>query len=113
MHRILITLALGLAAAAPALAEEEPKLPLKTDDGGSLYVAPKVTPTEKAADTNGATVGVQKADGSGRYLGVDTSGTRPTYSLGGSTAGDLSYSAGVFSDGKENKGVKAGVTIKY
>ena len=64
-------------------------------------------------ESKGAMVGAQRPDGSSKYIGVDTSGTRPTYSLGGSTAGDLSYSAGVFSDGKEKKGVKAGVTLKY
>ena len=35
------------------------------------------------------------------------------YSLGASTGGDVSFSAGAHTDGKDNKGVKAGVTIRY
>lgn len=105
----LLSLAL---CCAPAFAES-PKLPLKSDDGGTVYVNPNLSPTEKSMDSNGATVGVERPDGSSKYMGVETTGPRPTYSLGGSTAGDLSYSAGVFSDGNEKKGVKAGVTIKY
>jgi hypothetical protein len=104
---------LGLAMGCAAALAQTPKLPLKSDDNGTVYVNPNVSPTEKAIDTNGATVGVERPDGSSKYMGVDTAGPKPTYSLGGSTAGDLSYSAGVFSDGKEKKGVKAGVTLKY
>jgi hypothetical protein len=100
---------LGCAAASAQV----PKLPLASNDEGSAYVAPNVTPTEKSVDTNGATVGVQHNDGSNAHAGVDTSGVRPTYSLGGSTPGNVSYSVDGFSDGKDNKGVKAGVTIKY
>jgi hypothetical protein len=33
--------------------------------------------------------------------------------VGGSTGGNTSFSAGVESDGKQNNGVKAGITIKY
>jgi hypothetical protein len=47
------------------------------------------------------------------YGGVDTSGIRPNYSLGASTGGNTSFSAGAHSDGKSNAGIKAGVTIKY
>lgn len=103
---------LGLAACAAACAQT-PKLPVKSDDNGTVYVEPNVSSTENSMETKGATVGAERPDGSSKYLGVDTSGSRPTYSLGGSTAGELSYSAGVFSDGKEKKGVKAGVTLKY
>ncbi|MDM0035423.1 hypothetical protein QTI33_25040 [Variovorax sp. J22P271] len=105
--------ALGVAACCAAALAQTPKLPLKSDDSGTLYVEPNVSPTEKSMESKGATVGAERPDGSAKYIGVDTTGTRPTYSLGGSTAGDLSYSAGVFSDGKEKKGVKAGVTLKY
>ena len=33
--------------------------------------------------------------------------------LGGSTGGNVSFSGGVQTDGKNNNGVKAGVTIRY
>lgn len=56
---------------------------------------------------------MQRPDGSGTYIGTDTSMPRPVYSLGGSTGGSLSFNGGVTSDGKSNNGVKAGVTIKY
>lgn len=104
---------LGLAVCCATALAQTPKLPLKRDDTGTVFVNPNLSPTEKSIDANGATVGVERADGSSKYLGVETTGPRPTYSLGGSTAGDLSYSTSVFSDGKEKKGVKAGVTIKY
>ncbi|WP_296801604.1 hypothetical protein [Variovorax sp.] len=90
---------------------------MKTDDGTILYVAPKIAPTEKSADTLGATlgatIGVQRPSGAAAYGGMDTSGSRPIYSVGGSTGGNTSFSAGVESDGKQNNGVKAGITIKY
>lgn len=100
-------------AASTIAAAETAKLPLESDDKGTVYVNPNLTPTEKSATANGATVGVERPDGSGAYSGVDTSGERPTYSLGASTGGKRSYSAGAFSDGKNNAGVKAGVVIKY
>jgi len=56
---------------------------------------------------------VQRPDGSGTYIGTDTTTPRPTYSLGASTGGNVSLTGGVLSDGKNNNGVKAGVTIKY
>ncbi|MDM0071935.1 hypothetical protein [Variovorax sp. J31P207] len=111
--RTPIVAVLGLAACCAAALAQTPKLPLKSDDNGTVYVEPNVSSTETSMESKGATVGAQRPDGSSKYIGVDTTGTRPTYSLGGSTAGDLSYSAGVFSDGKEQKGVKAGVTLKY
>ena len=111
MRKFLLAV-LGLAAWGAAFAQT-PKLPLKNDDSGTVYVEPNVSSTETSMETKGANVGAQRPDGSSKYIGVDTTGPRPTYSLGGSTAGDLSYSAGVFSDGKEKKGVKAGVTLKY
>lgn len=93
---------------------EELKLPLNNgEDKGTVYVAPNVTSTEKSADVNGATVGMQKPDGQAVYGGVDTSTALPTYSAGAATGGDVSFSAGASSDGKKNNGVKAGVTIKY
>ena len=99
---------------APVFAHaDEPKLPIDSDEKGSVYVAPKVTPTETSMEAHGATVGVQRKDGSGLYGGMDTSTTRPTYSVGGSTGGDVSFSAGAESDGKDMHGVKAGVQIKY
>ena len=109
----LSAVAVALAATA-ALAHAQPvKLPLDSDDKGTVYVTPNVTPTEKSIDATGGTVGVQRPDGSGVYGGVDTATPRPTYSVGASTPGNVSYSAGVQSDGKTNNGVKAGVTIKY
>lgn len=111
--RTSIVAVLGLAACCAAAFAQTPKVPLKSDDNGTVYVEPNVSSTERSMESNGATVGVERPDGSSKHIGVDTAGSRPTYSLGGSTAGDLSYSAGVFSDGKEKKGVKAGVTLKY
>lgn len=107
------TLGLGLTAVCLAAAAQTPKIPFKSDEQGSLYVAPNVISNETTTETKGATVGVERKDGSSTYGGVDTAGARPTYSLGGATGGSVSYSAGVQSDGKDNKGVKAGVTIKY
>lgn len=104
---------LGMACCASALAQDAPKVPIQTDDKGSVYVAPNVSSTETSMDAKGATVGVQQKDGSGVYTGMDTSTARPTYSVGGSTGGNTSFSAGVNSNGKENKGMKAGITIKY
>lgn len=106
----------GVAAlfAAAATATAEPvKVPVDSDDKGTVYVAPNVNPTEKSAYTTGGTVGVERPDGSGAYVGSDTSTPRPSYSLGASTGGNVSLTGGVSSDGKANNGVKAGVTIKY
>ena len=111
--RTSIVAVLGSAACCVAAFAQTPKLPLKSDDNATVYVEPNLSSTETSMESNGATVGVERPDGSSKHIGVDTTGSRPTYSLGGSTAGDLSYSAGVFSDGKEKKGVKAGVTLKY
>jgi len=99
---------LGFAARAEPI-----KLPVDNDEKGTVYVAPNVNPTETSATVNGATVGVQRPDGSGTYIGTDTSTPRPTYSLGASTGGNVSLTGGVLSDGKSNNGVKAGITIKY
>ena len=106
-------LALSAAACCTIAWAEAPKVPLQSNDEGSIYVSPNVSPTEKSATASGGTLGVLNKDGSGAYGGVDTSGTRPNYSLGASTGGDVSFSAGAHSDGKVNKGVKAGVTIRY
>ncbi len=103
----------GMACCTAALAQDAPKVPIQTDDKGSVYVAPNVASTEKSMETKGATVGVQKSDGSSVYTGVDTTNSRPTYSVGGSTGGTTSFSAGATSDGKDSQGVKAGITIKY
>lgn len=111
MHRSFWS-ALALTCAATAFAEA-PKLPLKAGDEGTVYVSPNVTPTETSLETKGATVGVERPDGSSVYGGVDTSTPKPTYSAGASTGGDVSFSAGATSDGKNNVGVKAGVKIKY
>lgn len=97
-----------------ATATAEPvKVPVGSDEKGTVYVAPNVNSTEDSAYTRGATVGVERPDGSGAYMGTDTSTPRPTYSLGASTGGNVSLTGGVQSDGKTNNGVKAGVTIKY
>ena len=107
-----VSVAACCAAATAAMAEPV-KLPLDSDDKGTVYVAPNVNSTETSAYTKGATVGVQRPDGSGSYIGTDTSTPRPTYSLGASTGGNVSLTGGVLTDGKSNNGVKAGVTIKY
>jgi hypothetical protein len=112
MNSPIVTALALIACCANAFAEPV-KLPVESDDKGSVYVAPNVQSTERSAETNGMTVGVEKKDGAGAYGGVDTSGSRPSYSLGASTGGKTSFSAGATSDGKNNAGVKAGVTIKY
>lgn len=107
-------LAMGLAACTFCAAAEEVKLPIDSDDKGIVYVAPDVVSTQNTVVTQGATVGIQRPDGSTTYGGMNVAGERPTYSIGASTGGDVSFSAGVQSDGrKESAGVKAGVTIKY
>ena len=106
-------LAAALLSGSAAAVAEEVKVPVETTDKGSMYVAPIVNPTETSATTTGATVGVERKDGSGVKAGIDKSGERPTYSVGGSTGGNTSFSADVQSDGKANTGVKAGITIKY
>jgi hypothetical protein len=101
-------------AAWCALASAEPvKIPVDSGEKGTVYVAPNVNSTETSAYTKGATVGVERPDGSGTYIGTDTSMPKPVYSLGASTGGNVSLTGGVSSDGKANNGVKAGVTIKY
>ncbi|WP_184524800.1 hypothetical protein [Variovorax sp. Sphag1AA] len=112
MKRTIMTALAATALGTSALAEPI-KLPVDSDDKGTVYVAPNVQSTEKSAETKGASIGVQKPDGAGAHGGVDTSGERPTYSLGASTGGKTSFSAEATSDGKNNAGVKAGVTIKY
>jgi hypothetical protein len=86
---------------------------VQSSEQGTVYVAPNVNASETSATATGATVGVQRPDGSGVNAGVDKAGERPTYSLGGSTGGNTSFSAGAHSDGKANTGVKAGITIRY
>ncbi|MDN6887521.1 hypothetical protein QMO14_28465 [Variovorax sp. CAN2819] len=113
MHRYVLATGVVLGMLCLAATAEPIKLPVDSDEKGSVYVAPNVNPTETSATVDGATVGVQRPDGSGTYIGTDTSTPRPTYSLGGSTGGNLSFSGGVQTDGKNNNGVKAGVTIKY
>ncbi|MES2534033.1 MAG: hypothetical protein V4636_23510 [Pseudomonadota bacterium] len=113
-HRFCASAVFGLAAwCGAAMATDPVKVPLESNDSGSIYVQPNVASTEDSVNTKGAVMGVQRKDGSGAYAGVDTGTPKPTYSLGASTGGNTSFSAGVQSDGKENNGVKAGVTIKY
>lgn len=115
MNRIALLLALtaGTFSGTMAMAQA-PKVPIQADDKGAVYVEPNVQSTETSAETRGATIGVQRPDGSGAYGGVDTSGVKPAYSVGASTGGNVSFSAGTTTDGKkESTGVKAGVTIKY
>jgi hypothetical protein len=109
----ILPASLALASFCMAALAQAPKVPIESNDDGSIYVSPHLSPTEKSATANGATLGVQNKDGSGAYGGVDTSGARPSYSLGASTGGNVSFSAGAHSDGRANKGVKAGVTIRY
>ncbi|MGJ7509648.1 hypothetical protein [Variovorax sp. GT1P44] len=108
-----ILVSIGLAACCTGVFAEDLKLPLDSSDKGTVYVNPNVTPTETSVNTNGATLGVERPDGSGLRAGVDTSAERSKYSVGASTGGKRSFSADAFSDGKNNAGVKAGVTIKY
>lgn len=110
--------AIGVAGAlllGGAAWAEDPKLPLSHDEdaGRTIYIQPRLSPTEDSMHSHGATLGVQNKDGRGAYIGTDTSTERPKYSVGGESGGDLSFSAGVESDGKENHGVKAGVKIRY
>lgn len=112
-HFRAAALGIGLCATCVAALAQAPKIPFKSDEQGSLYVSPNVISNDVATETKGATVGVERKDGSSTYGGVDTAGPRPMYSVGGATGGSVSYSADVQSDGKDNKGVKAGVTIKY
>jgi len=112
MNRSILA-SLGLAACCAGVLAQPLQVPVESSEQGTVYVSPNVSSTETSARTNGATLGVQRRDGSATYGGVDTSGTRPNYSLGGSTGGNTSFSAGAQSDGKSNTGVKAGVTIKY
>ncbi|MBB1598851.1 hypothetical protein [Variovorax sp. UMC13] len=109
-----LCLALGACALGSVAGADEVKVPIDSNDQRIVYVTPNVVSTENTVVTNGATVGVQKPDGSTAYGGMNTAGERPTYSVGASTGGDVSFSAGVQSDGrKESAAVKAGVTIKY
>jgi hypothetical protein len=108
-----ILASLALAACSQGALAQPLRLPVESSEQGTLYVAPNLAPTETSARTNGATIGTQRPDGSGAYGGIDTSTPRPTYSLGASTGGSTSFSAGAHSDGKSNAGIKAGVTIKY
>jgi hypothetical protein len=112
MSRSILTF-FGLAACCAGVFAQPLKLPVESSEEGTVYVAPNVSSTETSARTNGATIGTQRPDGSGAYGGVDTSGTRPNYSLGASTGGNTSFSAGAHSDGKNNAGIKAGVKIRY
>jgi len=108
----LTGLALALAGTARA---EDPKLPLAHDEhaGRSVYIQPKLSPTEDSMHTQGATVGVQAKDGRSAYMGTDRSAELPRYSVGAESGGNTSFSAGVESDGKEHHGVKAGIRIRY
>lgn len=113
MSRFILLASTAFAACCASVLAQPVKLPVESSDKSVVYVSPNVTPTETSAHTNGATLGVERPDGSSTYGGVDTSTQRPTYSIGGSTGGNTSFSAGVQSDGKNNAGAKAGVTIKY
>jgi hypothetical protein len=110
---ILASVSVAAWCAAVTATAEPVRVPVDSDDKGTVYVAPNVNSTETSAYTKGATIGVERPDGSGTYIGTDTSTPRPTYSLGASTGGNVSLTGGVLSDGKNNNGVKAGVTIKY
>ena len=112
MNKPFLT-SLALAACCAAALAQTPKVPIESNDEGSIYVSPNLSPNEKSATANGGTLGLQRKDGSGFYGGMDTSGTRPNYSLGASTGGDVSFSAGANTDGKDNRGIKAGVTIRW
>ena len=114
MNRVILAFLGGVACAAAVAAIAEPvRVPVDSDDKGTAYIAPNVNSTETSARTNGATVGVQRPDGSALEAGTDTSGKRPTYSVGAKTGGDVSFSGGAHSDGKANTRVEAGITIKY
>ncbi|CAA2109064.1 hypothetical protein [Variovorax paradoxus] len=113
MRKLIVVTTLGWSAACTFVHAEPVKVPVETDEKGTYYVAPNVNSTVDSAYTKGGIVGVERKDGSGAYIGTDTSTQRPTYSLGASTGGNVSLTGGVSSDGKSNNGVKAGVTIRY
>jgi len=92
---------------------EDPKLPLSHDDRRTVYIQPRLSPTQDSMRSHGATVGMQRPDGRGAYIGTDTSTERPRYSAGGESGGALSFSGGVESDGKDHHGIKAGIRIRY
>jgi len=112
MSKLILVCMSAAAWCATAIAEPV-KVPVESSEKGTVYVAPNLNPTENSANTKGATFGVERPDGSGTYIGTDTSMPRPTYSLGASTAGNFSLTGGVSSDGKNNNGVKAGIKIRY
>ena len=94
-------LLLSLLAGASLARAEEVKVPIDSDDKRIIYVAPDVAPTGSTVVTNGATVCFQGPYGSTTYGGINTAGDRPTYSVGASTGGDTSFSAGVSSEGRK------------
>lgn len=114
MSKLILVCMSAAAWCATTTAIAEPvRVPVESGEKGTVYVAPNVNSTENSAYTKGATFGVERPDGSGTYIGTDTSMPRPTYSLGASTGGNLSLTGGVSSDGKNNNGVKAGIKIRY
>jgi hypothetical protein len=106
-------LSVCLAAACSSAFADELKLPLDSNDKGTVYVSPNVNSTEDSVNTKGATMGVERPDGSKTFGGMDTSGPKPTYSAGAETGGKTSFSVEARSDGRNNTGAKAGVKIKY
>jgi hypothetical protein len=111
--RILPSVLICLAAPCGSVFADEIKLPVESGDRGTVYVSPNVNSTEDSVNTKGATVGVERPDGSKTFGGMDTSGEKPTYSAGAETGGKTSFSVEAHSDGKNNTGAKAGVKIKY
>lgn len=103
----------ALAVGGGTVAAQPLKVPVDSDDKGTVYVSPNAVSTDDSVRAHGAAVGVVKPDGSEKRVGVDTSTPRPTYSVGGATGGNTSLSVDLLSDGKANAGAKAGVTIKY
>jgi len=111
--RNLFGISVCLAAVCGSALADELKLPVESGDKGTVYVSPNVNSTEDSVHTKGATMGVERPDGSKTFGGMDTSGERPTYSAGAETGGKTSFSVEAHSDGKSNTGAKAGVKIKY
>jgi hypothetical protein len=49
MRKLILVTSLGLSAASALVQAEPIKVPVDSDDKGTVYVAPNVNPTEQAA----------------------------------------------------------------
>ncbi len=67
MRQLILATTLGLSALGASTQAEPVKVPVDSDEKGSVYVAPNVNPTETSATVKGGTVGVLRPDGSGTH----------------------------------------------